>query len=68
MGTKMAPVYANIYMAVLEEEFLSKSILKPSQYVRYIDDIFFIWPHSELELTEFHSSTQQKHPIHHWVL
>ena len=39
MGTKMAPVYANIYMAVLEEDFLSKCTLQPSMYLRYIDDI-----------------------------
>ena len=53
MGTKMAPAYANLFMAVLEEDFLSKRNLKPSMYIRYIDDIFMIWPHSETDLMSF---------------
>ena len=56
MGTKMAPAYANIYMAVLEEDFLSKCSLQPSLYFRYIDDIFLIWPHSEDDLASFHDA------------
>ncbi|XP_071489266.1 uncharacterized protein [Diadema antillarum] len=63
MGTKMAPVYANIYMAVLEEDFLSKCTLQPSMYLRYIDDIFIIWPHSEKDLAAFHEAFN-KHNRH----
>ena len=54
MGTKMAPAYANIFMAELEEDFLSKSHLQPSLYLRYIDDIFMIWPHDIDDLKSFH--------------
>nr|XP_054774674.1 uncharacterized protein LOC129282841 [Lytechinus pictus] len=54
MGTKMAPAYANIFMAILEEDFLSNSQLQPTLYLRYIDDIFIIWPHGVDELKSFH--------------
>lgn len=56
MGTKMAPAYANVYMAVLEEEFLERSEYKPSLYVRYIDDIFMIWEHGDEKLKAFHEA------------
>ena len=45
MGTRMAPRYANIFMAELEESFLSGYPYKPVAYYRYIDDIFIIWSH-----------------------
>ena len=44
MGTKMAPAYANIYVDAIDNSFLSASLLKPSIYFRYIDEIFVIWP------------------------
>ena len=43
MGTRMAPFYANIFMAELEENFLSGYPCKPLAYYRYIGDIFIIW-------------------------
>ena len=45
MGTRMAPCYANIFMAALEEKFLSGYPQKLLAYYRYIDDIFIIWSH-----------------------
>ena len=45
MGTRMAPCYANIFMAELEENFLSGYPYKPLANYRYIDDIFIIWSH-----------------------
>ena len=53
MGTKMAPSYANIFMCVLEESFLSICEKKPLLYLRYIDDIFMIWTDSDESLMEF---------------
>ena len=53
MGTKMAPCYANIFMEKLESEMLNSFILKPIHYYRYIDDIFFIWPHGLESLESF---------------
>ena len=45
MGTRMAPCYANVFMAELEENLLSLYPSKPHGYDRYIDDIFIIWSH-----------------------
>ena len=45
MGTKMAPQYANVFMANLEENFLQNTHNKPLIYLRYIDDIFLLWTH-----------------------
>ena len=42
MGTKMAPSYANLFMACLEERLLASAPgqLVPEFYKRFIDDIF----------------------------
>ena len=45
MGTRMAPCYANIFMAQLAKNFLSGYPYKPLANYRYIDDIFIIWSH-----------------------
>ena len=43
MGTRMAPSYANLFMAQLEESFLERSTCRrPFVWWRYIDDIFLI--------------------------
>jgi len=44
MGTKMAPQYANIFMADLEEAILRNCNFKPLLYLRYLDD-FFLFEH-----------------------
>ena len=57
MGTKVAPSYANLFMARLEEKLLEKARtdlqIELPLYLRYIDDIFFIFPYSETKLQEF---------------
>ncbi len=53
MGKKFAPSYANIYMAELEQELLGKAGKLPLAYWRFLDDIFIIWPYSEIEFLEF---------------
>ena len=62
MGSKMAPSYAIIFMADLESKLLSNSQLKPLHYYRYIDDIFFIWPHGLDNLNAFFTSCNDFHP------
>ena len=42
MGNKMAIAFANIFMADIETQILSKSIIKPMIWKRYTDDIFFV--------------------------
>jgi len=58
----MAPQYANIFMANLEEKVLNRSKEKPLIYLRYIDDIFLIWTHGESSLKTFHSQLNLEDP------
>lgn len=53
MGKRFAPSYANIFMANWEEEALAKCPKQPLHYLRYLDDIFGIWCHSEREFEDF---------------
>ncbi len=53
MGTKMAPAYANIFMAELEEKLLNDYTKKPILWKRYIDDILCIWPGPPSEIQTF---------------
>ena len=57
MGTKCAPTFTNLFMARLEQEFLDsvsqKGTPMPALWIRYIDDIFVIWPDTEQTFLEF---------------
>ena len=53
IGTKMAPSYAILFMAQLEELILNLSSNKPLVWWRYIDDVFLLWEHGEDSLREF---------------
>ena len=52
MGKKYAPSYANIDMAILEQEVLERASKKPLVYLRFLDDIFIIWTHSKEEFMD----------------
>ena len=47
MGTPMAVNFANLFMTKYESEMLSDfeaaNGIHPALWLRYIDDIFFIW-------------------------
>ena len=58
MGTKMAPSYANIFMAELEEQLLANYPIEPALWKRFIDDILCIWPGP----TEFLKYLNEAHP------
>ena len=62
IGTKMAPSYANIFMAQLEARILGGAALKPMEFWRYIDDCFMIWQHGEVELLRFFEMLNSFHP------
>ncbi|CAJ0966566.1 unnamed protein product [Ranitomeya imitator] len=62
MGSKMAPQYANLFMAKLESNFLSSCPIRPQAYYRYIDDILIIWMESGPQLKTFHEQFNQFHP------
>ena len=57
MGTPMAVNYANIFLDIFEtdmlEEYEKKTNLRPYLWLRYIDDVFFIWNHDESSLKDF---------------
>ena len=55
MGTRMAPSYANIFIASLGQQMLlhSPHNLLPFIWLRFIDDIFMLWTHGSTVLTIF---------------
>ena len=48
-----APPYACIFMDKVETEFLDKGLLNLWVWLRYIDDISFVWTHGEESLQQF---------------
>ena len=62
IGTKFAPLYAIIYMAALEEDFLEVLIKMHWLWWRNIDGIFLIWQHGEGELKIFLENLNNFHP------
>ena len=62
MGTKMAPSYANLFMAELEEKLLRNYSTGPILWKRYIDDILCIWPGSQQSLDTFIEYLNKSHP------
>ena len=60
IGTKFAPAYANLFMTRLEERLLEASPDKPLIWMRFIDDVFFIWMHGEEKLKSFKISELKK--------
>ena len=53
MESPLSQVIANFYMAKLEQQALKRANLKPSTWLRYVDDTFVIWNHGDLELRKF---------------
>jgi len=62
MGTKLAPNYANLFMADFESKHVFTYPIQPSYYRRYINDIFFIWNHPISELDNFIDHLNSVHP------
>lgn len=56
MGTRFAPSYANLYMGRYEDQYILSNHPWATSivfYKRYIDDLVFIWNHSEKEFDKF---------------
>ena len=62
MGTKMAPAYANLFMAEIEEALLAGYPEKPMLWKRYIDDIYCIWSGTRESFTAFMDYLNTAHP------
>ena len=66
MGTKCAPSYANLFMGNLEKTHILPLLQeKSSLYLRFIDDIFFLWNGTEEELKSFINRVNM---VHHGLL
>jgi hypothetical protein len=62
MGTKVAPSFANIFMASFEDKFVYSYHIQPLIWLRYIDDIFMVWHHDNSSLNTFLEHLNQCHP------
>ena len=62
MGSRIAPPIAIIFMDAIESMMLSSSELQPTIYMRYIDDIFGVWPHGPDALDKFFEYLNNFHP------
>ena len=62
MGTRMAPSYANLFLAKFETDALKHAPHQPHTWWRFIDDIFMIWTHTEDDLHAFISYLNSRHP------
>ena len=47
IGSTLSPVLANIYIEYFEEMALGFISLRPSMWVRYVDDTFILWSHQK---------------------
>ena len=62
MGTICAPSYANIFMSHFEKNVIYPFIKGFSLiYLKFIDDIFFIWTGNEKDLMKFLNERNTKH-------
>ncbi|XP_071784259.1 uncharacterized protein [Asterias amurensis] len=61
MGSPISPVLADIFMEEFESSSLLTADLRPSLWLRYVDDTFVVWPHGQDSLHEFLQYLNQKH-------
>ena len=61
IGTKFAPAYADLFVTRLEERLLDASPDKPLVWMRFIDDVFFIWALGEEKLNSFINHLNSSH-------
>jgi len=53
MGKKYAPSLANIYLLEFDDKAMNDFKIKPDNYGRYLDDVFFTWAGTVSELKEY---------------
>jgi len=62
MGNPLSPILANLFMEYIEERIMKDFSLKPKFWIRYVDDVFLIWPHGLEELENFFDSANNLFP------
>ena len=56
---------SNVFMvAYIEKQSLSKTVFKPTDWKRYIDDIFSLWDISKPDMVDFFKCTKQVNLLH----
>ena len=53
MGSPLSPVLASLYMEFFESELLPSLPTRPSLWLRYVDDVFALWPHDRALFPNF---------------
>ena len=62
MGTKVAPPYASLFLGFFEERNIFEKFPNLiAVFLRFLDDIFFIWDHGEEELNRFFTYLNSLH-------
>ena len=62
MGSSLAPAYASLFMGKFEMDFMKICLEKPTNWFRFLDDIFMVWTHSIDKLHEFIKCLNNFHP------
>ena len=62
MGTKMVVAFANIFMAKIATEILSKTKYRPIAFKRFIDDVFCLWNMNREHIDQFIKQCNNHHP------
>ena len=62
MGTKMTVVFANIFLAKIGTQILSKSMYRPFAFKRFKGDIFCLWDRSREDVQQFIVRWNNHHP------
>ncbi|XP_050532593.1 uncharacterized protein LOC126900718 [Daktulosphaira vitifoliae] len=53
MGSRLAPVFANIFMEWFEVDAMNTYMQKPKMWLRYVDDTVVVWQHGVDKLQSF---------------
>ena len=53
-----------MFMVHLEQDFLDSQLDKPKLWLRFIDDIFLLWPHGSDSHSAFLEQLNSRYPVH----
>ena len=62
MGSPLSRIVAKLYMEAFEKRALDTATQKPILWIRYVDDVFAIWPHGDQALDAFLTHLNSQHP------